>query len=67
MAYGRKTGGRQRGTPNKATLAREAEIAATGATPLDVMIRNMRFYDSEAINLVNKLTEEGVPQLEAPS
>jgi hypothetical protein len=28
------------------------------------MTRNMRFYDSEAIKLVNKLTEEGVAQLE---
>lgn len=37
-----KTGGRKAGTPNKASAARVAEIAATGETPLDYMIRIMR-------------------------
>jgi hypothetical protein len=64
MAYGRKTGGRRKGTPNKTTIAREAEIAASGATPLEVMLANMRFYHQEAIELVNKLTAAGAPQLE---
>lgn len=58
MAYGRKTGGRRKGTPNKTTTAREAEIAASGATPLEVMLSNMRFYHQEAIDLVNKLMTE---------
>lgn len=42
MALGRKTGGRQKGTPNKATTAKVAEIEASGETPLDYMIRVMR-------------------------
>ena len=37
-----KTGGRQKGTPNKATAARAAEIAAAGLTPLDFMLKVMR-------------------------
>lgn len=37
-----KTGGRQRGTPNKATATREAEIAAAGLTPLEYMLSLMR-------------------------
>jgi hypothetical protein len=42
MAKGHKTGGRQKGTPNFATSAKVAEIAATGETPLDYMLRVMR-------------------------
>lgn len=42
MALGKKTGGRQKGTPNKATAAKAAEIAATGETPLEYMLRVMR-------------------------
>lgn len=42
MATGVKTGGRQKGTPNKATAALAAEIAATGETPLEYMLRVMR-------------------------
>lgn len=41
-AEGRKTGGRQKGTPNKASAAKAAEIAATGETPLEYMLRVMR-------------------------
>lgn len=37
-----KTGGRQKGTPNKATARREAEIAAAGITPLDYMMQILR-------------------------
>jgi hypothetical protein len=37
-----KTGGRKCGTPNKATAAREAEIRASGLTPLDYMLQVMR-------------------------
>lgn len=39
--YG-KTGGRQKGTPNKATAAKAAEVAASGLTPLDYMLRVLR-------------------------
>ena len=37
MAVGRKTGGRTKGTPNRASAEREAEIAATGMTPLEYL------------------------------
>ena len=46
MARGRKTGGRQKGTPNKVTAEMRAEITETGETPLEYMIRIMR--DEEA-------------------
>ena len=42
MAKGRKTGGRMKGTPNKATIARQAEIATSGLTPLEFMLSVMR-------------------------
>ncbi len=42
MAAGKKTGGRQKGVPNKATAARAAEIAASGLTPLDWMLSVLR-------------------------
>ncbi len=34
--------GRKPGTPNRATAAREAEIAASGLTPLDYMLKVLR-------------------------
>lgn len=37
-----KTGGRQKGTPNKATKARETAIAESGLTPLEYMLSVMR-------------------------
>ena len=42
MAVGKKTGGRQKGTPNKATARREREIAKAGDTPLEYMLKVMR-------------------------
>ena len=42
MATGRKTGGRRRGTPNKATAKKAEEIAKSGLTPLDYMLRQLR-------------------------
>jgi hypothetical protein len=39
---GLKTGGRRRGTPNRATAARQAEIATSGLTPLDYLLAVMR-------------------------
>ncbi len=44
MAKGKKTGGRKKGTPNKATTAAKirAEVAASGEVPLDYMLRVMR-------------------------
>jgi hypothetical protein len=43
-----KLGGRKKGTPNKATASREREIAKAGATPLDVMLKRMRYHDMKA-------------------
>jgi hypothetical protein len=48
MATGSKTGGRKRGTPNKATAAKAAAIAASGLTPLDYAIATMRRYAAKA-------------------
>ncbi len=42
MAAGRKTGGRTKGTPNKATKARDEMIAASGLSPLEYMLETMR-------------------------
>jgi hypothetical protein len=41
---GERSGGRKKGTPNKATTAAaiKAEIAASGELPLDYMLRIMR-------------------------
>lgn len=42
MAVGKKTGGRVKGVPNKATAAKAQEVAASGLTPLDYMLNVMR-------------------------
>jgi hypothetical protein len=42
VALGRKTGGRTKGTPNKATAQKAAAIAASGLSPLDFMLQLMR-------------------------
>lgn len=47
MAKGKKTGGRAKGTPNKATAARQQEIASSGETPIDYMLRVMRDADAD--------------------
>ena len=41
-----KTGGRKKGTPNKATAARQVEIAASGLTPLQFNTKKYRHYNS---------------------
>lgn len=38
----KKRGGRRAGVPNKASIARQAAIAASGLTPLDYMLQQMR-------------------------
>lgn len=45
---GERRGGRRKGTPNKATSARQADIAASGEVPLDYMLRVMRDADANA-------------------
>ena len=47
MAKGRKTGGRKKGIPNKTTAARQAEITASGLTPLDFMLEVMRDEEND--------------------
>ena len=42
MAVGHKTGGRQRGTRNKASIEKEQKIAESGLTPLDYMLGILR-------------------------
>jgi hypothetical protein len=42
MALGKKTGGRSKGTPNRATAAKASAIAASGLTPLDYMLSVLR-------------------------
>lgn len=44
MARGgpRPGAGRKPGTPNKATIARQEEVAASGVTPLEYMLEVMR-------------------------
>lgn len=42
MAAGRKTGGRQKGVPNRATAAKAAEVEASGLTPLDFLLSILR-------------------------
>jgi hypothetical protein len=44
-----KTGGRKKGTPNKLTAARVAEIAASGLTPLDYMLTILRDTNIEPL------------------
>lgn len=39
---GQKTGGRQRGVKNKASVAREQAIQASGLTPLEFMLTLLR-------------------------
>lgn len=45
---GERRGGRQKGVPNKTSLAKEAAVAASGATPKDAMLRKMRFHLARA-------------------
>ncbi len=45
-APGEHRGGRKKGTPNKASAAREAEIEASGMTPLGFMLDILRDEDA---------------------
>src|SRR5262245_40537112 len=56
MANGRKTGGRKAGTPNRVTAERERMIAASGLTPLECMLQNMRRFHAEAEAAEQELT-----------
>lgn len=64
MGRGGKRSGAGRKVGSVTTKTREiAEQAiAEGKTPLDVMLGNMRFYDSEAEELARKLLADGMPE-----
>jgi hypothetical protein len=53
----REGSGRKKGAPNKATAALQAEVAASGVTPLEVMLANMRFAHCQADALEKRLDE----------
>src|SRR5437762_8357706 len=55
-----KTGGRKEGTPNKATATREAEIKASGVTPLDFMLGVMR-DDGETVEMRLEAAAKAAP------
>ena len=59
---GEHRGGRKPGTPNKASAAREAEVAASGVTPLEVMLANMRFHHRHAEELLELLSAAESPE-----
>src|SRR3954468_12965426 len=64
MAIGKKTGGRQKGTPNKATVEGQERLAASGVTPLDAMIADMRFHwDAHQRALADKNLPEASKEL----
>ena len=63
-AIGKMPDGRG-GTPNKATAARQAEVAASGIIPLEVMLDNMRFAYRRALELEKQLN--GLPPEELDS
>ena len=61
---GERRGGRQKGTPNKASAARQAEVAASGVTPLEVMLDNMRSAYRRALELEKQLEDLRPEELE---
>jgi len=57
MAKGRKTGGRTKGTPNRATAARQADIAASGLTPLEFILSVMRDEQADTATRLDAAVE----------
>ena len=53
MAAGRKTGGRTKGTQNRRTAAKTAEIAASGLTPLEFLLHVYRTEGNDIALRVN--------------
>ena len=47
-----KSGGRARGTPNRASQRRQAQVAASGLSPLDFLIATLR---NESLDLPTRL------------
>jgi hypothetical protein len=57
VATGRKTPGRRKGTPNRATTERQLAIAASGTTPLAIMLENARWAHAQATQLTDQLAK----------
>lgn len=63
MAKKVKTGGRKKGSINKATKAVREKVLATGLDPVEVMRDNMKFAHEEAAKIIARLLEDcGVPE-----
>src|SRR2546423_15653311 len=60
----REGSGRKKGAPNKATAALQAEVAASGITPLEVMLGNMRSAYHRALELEKQLNDLPPEELE---
>ena len=58
----REGSGRKQRLANKATAARQAEVAASGVTPLEVMLANMRLYHRQAEELLELLNAAESPE-----
>lgn len=59
---GERRGGRQKGVPNRASLARQAKVAAEGVTPLDVMLRAMReHFDKKRFDEAASIAKDAAP------
>lgn len=56
---GERRGGRSKGTPNKANKERERIIAADGITPLEVMLKRMRYHSAKADKAIKSKDESG--------
>jgi len=55
MHGGKRDGaGRRRGSPNRASARREQSIANTGRTPMDILVRAMRYFDNMADRALNQ-------------
>lgn len=52
--------GRKKGSPNKATQARQRKAAASGSMPTDVMLKRMRFHEDKAEEARLAKDEEGM-------
>jgi hypothetical protein len=67
-APGERRGGRQKGTPNRATAARVAAIAASGMTPLDYLVsvyRDETASRAERLEAASKAAPHVHPRLAA--
>jgi len=53
----RPRSGRPKGSPNKATAERQAAVAASGMTPLAIMVESARWAHAQATQLTEELAE----------